>query len=50
MAVAEGQVSKVIEVIRAAAAAGKASDGKIFVTELEGAVRIRSVETGEQAL
>jgi nitrogen regulatory protein PII len=29
MAVADGLVSKVIEVIRAAAAAGKAGDGKI---------------------
>jgi len=50
MAVASEQVPKVIEAIRAAAAIGLAGDGKIFVSELEGAVRIRNGERGEPAL
>jgi nitrogen regulatory protein PII len=50
MAVAGDQVPRVIAAIRAAAATGKAGDGKIFVSELEEAVRIRSGERGEPAL
>ncbi len=50
MAVAAEQVPKVIGAIRAAAAMGMAGDGKIFVSELECAVRIRNGERGEPAL
>lgn len=43
-------VDKVIETITTAASTGKIGDGKIFVTNLEQAVRIRTGETGEDAL
>jgi nitrogen regulatory protein P-II 2 len=40
----------VIETIEAAARTGKIGDGKIFVSDLEQVVRIRTGETGEEAL
>ena len=40
----------VIEAITRAAYSGKIGDGKIFVTELIDAVRIRTSESGETAL
>ncbi len=43
-------VDRVIEAIEAAARTGKIGDGKIFVTSLEQVVRIRTGETGGQAL
>ena len=43
-------VERVIEAIEKAANTGKIGDGKIFVTELEQAIRIRTGETGAQAL
>ena len=39
-----------IEAIKAAAATGKIGDGKIFVVNVEDAVRIRTGETGSAAL
>jgi nitrogen regulatory protein PII len=50
MAVSNKTVSKVIAAIRIAAAHGMAGDGKIFVGNLEDAVRIRTGERGEPAL
>lgn len=50
IAVSEGQVESVIEVIGNAARTGKIGDGKIFVMPVEQAVRIRTEETGEVAL
>ena len=44
------QIDSVIEAIATAAGSGKIGDGKIFVTELERAVRIRTGETGTTAL
>lgn len=41
---------QVVEAIAKAAATGKIGDGKIFVTELENAIRIRTGETGPEAL
>ena len=41
---------KVIEAIRGAANTGKIGDGKIFVTTVEQVVRIRTGETGPEAL
>ncbi len=41
MAVSAAMLPEVIEAIRKAAVSGKAGDGKIFVTELDRAVRIR---------
>ena len=50
IAVSEGQVESVIEVIGNAARTGKIGDGKISVMPVEQAVRIRTEETGEVAL
>lgn len=49
MAVAEN-VDRVIEGIRAAANTGKIGDGKIFVLDMEQAIRIRTGETGADAI
>jgi nitrogen regulatory protein P-II 2 len=43
-------VSKAVEAVKAAAATGKIGDGKIFVVNVEDAVRIRTGETGTAAL
>jgi nitrogen regulatory protein PII len=40
----------VVEAIQRSAATGKIGDGKIFVSSLEEAVRIRTGETGSQAI
>jgi nitrogen regulatory protein P-II 2 len=40
----------VVEAIRAAAATGKIGDGKIFVLNVEDAIRIRTGETGAAAI
>ena len=49
-AIDDGLVERVIEAIEAAARTGKIGDGKIFVTTLEQVVRIRTGETGKDAL
>lgn len=49
-AVGDDQVEQVIQAIRQATTSGKIGDGKIFVTALEQAVRIRTGETGIDAL
>jgi nitrogen regulatory protein P-II 2 len=49
-AVAEDQVARVIETITKAAHTGKIGDGKIFVCPVEEVVRIRTGETGQEAL
>ena len=41
---------KVIEAVTKAARTGKIGDGKIFVTPIDQAVRIRTGETGEEAV
>ncbi|AUB77852.1 MULTISPECIES: P-II family nitrogen regulator [Spiribacter] len=48
--VADDQVERVVEAIVAAANTGKIGDGKVFVTPVEQAVRIRTSDSGEQAL
>ncbi len=50
MAVEEADLPKVVEAITRAAQTGKIGDGKIFVLDLSEAVRIRTGETGDQAL
>ncbi len=50
VAVSNDQLEPVIEAITRAANTGKIGDGKIFVTELEQVVRIRTGETGEDAV
>jgi nitrogen regulatory protein P-II 2 len=49
-AVDDAIVDRVIEAVEAAARTGKIGDGKIFVTTLEQVVRIRTGETGKDAL
>jgi nitrogen regulatory protein P-II 2 len=49
-AVDDAIVDRVIEAIEAAARTGKIGDGKIFVSSLEQVVRIRTGETGKDAL
>jgi nitrogen regulatory protein P-II 2 len=49
-AVDDAIVERVIEAIEASARTGKIGDGKIFVTSLEQVVRIRTGETGKDAL
>ena len=50
VAVATELVGKVVDAITAAARTGQIGDGKIFVTPLEAAVRIRTGETDGDAL
>ena len=50
VAVATDQVDKVVEAITAAAKTGQIGDGKIFVLDLDHAVRIRTGETDAAAL
>lgn len=49
-AIADDLLDAVIEAIQTSACTGKIGDGKIFVTELLQAVRIRTGETNETAL
>ncbi len=49
-AVSADQVEPVVEAIVGAARTGKIGDGKIFVYEVEQVVRIRTGETGPEAL
>ena len=50
IAIPDELVDRVIEAITHAAKTGKIGDGKIFVYELEQAIRIRTGETGAEAL
>lgn len=50
VAVSDALVDRAVDAIVKAANTGKIGDGKIFITHLEQAVRIRTGETGDQAL
>lgn len=50
VAVADDLASKVVETIQNAAKTGRIGDGKIFVLSLEEAVRVRTGETGNDAV
>ena len=50
MVVAEDQVDRCIEAITDAARTGKIGDGKIFVSPIEQTIRIRTGETGAEAI
>ena len=50
IAVADDMVEKAVSTIVNAANTGKIGDGKIFVSNLEQVVRIRTGETGEDAI
>jgi len=48
--VADGRATEAVDAIVKAAKTGKIGDGKVFVSPIENAVRIRTEETGEQAV
>jgi nitrogen regulatory protein P-II 2 len=50
LAIADSMTDQVVEAISGAANTGKIGDGKIFIVNLEQAVRIRTGETGEEAV
>ena len=47
---ADGMATQAVEAIVKAAKTGKIGDGKVFVSSIDNAVRIRTEETGEQAV
>jgi nitrogen regulatory protein P-II 1 len=47
---ADGQVAAAVEAVVKAAKTGKIGDGKVFVSPVENAIRIRTEETGERAV
>ena len=50
VAIADSLLDQAVEAIENAARTGKIGDGKIFVSNLESVVRIRTGETGQEAL
>ncbi len=50
VAIADDQTDRVVEAITSAAKTGQIGDGKIFVTDISHAVRIRTGETNNDAL
>ena len=50
VAVSNSDVSKAVETIQNASKSGKIGDGKIFVFEMSRAIRVRTGETGDEAL
>ena len=50
IAIGEGLLEQTIETITKAANTGKIGDGKIFVTNVEQIIRIRTGETGDEAV
>jgi nitrogen regulatory protein P-II 1 len=50
LVVGDEQVEPALEAIQRAARTGKIGDGKIFVTEVTNVIRIRTGETGPQAI
>ena len=50
LVVSDDQVEDIINVIKTGAGTGKIGDGKIFVSAIEQAIRIRTGETGDAAL
>ncbi len=50
LVVADAQLERIVNVIADAAKTGKIGDGKIFISPIENAVRIRNGDLGENAL
>jgi nitrogen regulatory protein P-II 1 len=50
MVVADDMVEKVVQAVATAARTGKIGDGKIFLSKIDDAIRIRNDERGEGAL
>ena len=48
--VSDDQIDKAVEAIQNAAKTGRIGDGKMFVSTIEDAIRIRTGETGSDAL
>ena len=48
--VKESMVAEAVQAITSAAKTGKIGDGKIFVTPVDEAIRIRTGETGDEAI
>jgi nitrogen regulatory protein P-II 1 len=48
--VADDQTQQVLDAIEKSAKTGRIGDGKIFVSTIDKAVRIRTGETGEDAI
>ena len=50
VALPDNMVEGAVEAILGAAATGKIGDGKIFISELQQVIRIRTGETGDEAV
>ena len=50
LVLSDAQVNPAVEAIVKAARTGKIGDGKVFVSAIENAIRIRTEETGENAV
>jgi nitrogen regulatory protein P-II 1 len=50
LVLADAMIAPAVEAIVKTAKTGKIGDGKVFVSSVENAVRIRTEETGEQAV
>ena len=50
LVLADTAVDRAVEAIRKAAQTGRIGDGKIFISNIEGAIRIRTGETGTDAV
>ncbi|MDG1813697.1 MAG: P-II family nitrogen regulator [Porticoccaceae bacterium] len=50
IAVAQDMVDSIVEAVTKSAATGKIGDGKIFISSLDEVIRIRTGETGEEAV
>ena len=50
MVVADGRAEEIVRTLVAAARTGKIGDGKVFITEVAEAIRIRNDDRGEGAL
>jgi nitrogen regulatory protein P-II 1 len=50
LVVSDAAAPQIVEAVAATAKTGKIGDGKIFVLSVEQALRVRTGETGEEAL
>jgi nitrogen regulatory protein PII len=50
LVVSDDQVASIVEVVKKEACTGRIGDGKIFVTDVEQSVRIRTGESGPESL
>ncbi len=50
LVIEDAQVERAVEAIKTAAHSGRIGDGKIFILPVENALRVRTGESGEEAL